>query len=124
MRSNRRVGSRPDRGRRRQRPLVGGLVGLLLSLAALLGVPAQADALPADATPSSASQAAGLPGPVEPRPVGSLRPRAHDHAAVADAVARDAAVATPRWLPRVARPVLVIGLAIVVASIVSILRDI
>jgi hypothetical protein len=108
-----------------KRQLVRLLVGLLFALAALLGAaPSGADAVPVGTTPSSASPASGAPSAVGPRLGDAVQPRAGDVARTADDVAPGAALATPAWLSRFARPLLVIGLVIVVASIVSILRNI
>jgi hypothetical protein len=109
--------------------LVRLLVGLLFALVAVLGAaPSGADAVPVDTSPSSAAPATGAPSAVELRHADAVQPRAGDVARTTDDVgpgaAPGAAIATPAWLSRLARPLLVIGLVIVVASIVSILRNI
>jgi hypothetical protein len=110
---------------RAKRQLVRLLVGPLFALAALLGAaPPGADAVPVDTTPTSTRPASGAPRAVELRLADAVQPRAGDVVRSADDVAPGAALATPAWLSRLARPLLVIGLVIVVASIVSILRNI
>jgi hypothetical protein len=127
----RQAGGRGSRGWSRPRLLVGSLVGLLLALTVLLGAgPAGADLGRVDPTRTSVSPTAGVPSAVGPGRAGAVRPEVSDVAVPRDGAAPAAATATATataslgWHSGLAKPVLVIGLVIVIASIVSILRDI
>lgn len=137
MVNHRHLGSRPGRGwyrarppagtsRRRLRRLVARVVlAVLVSVGALLGgAPAGAGAGAVGSAPSSFRAAVEAPSVVGPRVAGGVQPRTSVVAPTPDRVAPAAEIVTPGWLSRLDKPVMVIGLLIVVASIVSILRDI
>ena len=136
MVSYRQLRSRPGRGWCRPRPPAGSsrrrfrriaahvLLPVLMSLCALLGaVPAQADAGFVRAEASSGSRPTAAPTPVAPPVIAPVI--APVTAPVTVPISEPVVeIASPGWLSRLARPVMVIGLVIVIASIVSILRDI